>query len=229
LLGAVGKTISSLYLLVSIERAFLHPWQFALATVLGFGAVLVGAWKPADEAAKIHPVAALNVGLPMEQSISTNRGFPWFALACLLLAGGCSALALTTGPAPLAFAAAFFVLVACASLAPAATGGEQPPRGCVVKRAYTVEFGADNLRRTVHRNGITVAALSSAIAMAVGLLIMINSFRQTVGAWIEQGIVADLFIAPASNEIVGLGANVPPDVVAWLQARAEVAAGGRIS
>ena len=60
--------------------------------------------------------------------------------------------------------------------------------------------------------------------MMIGLTVMIFSFRQSVGAWVERGIVADLFIAPASNEIVGLGASVPPAALAWLRAQPEVAA-----
>ena len=58
--------------------------------------------------------------------------------------------------------------------------------------------------------------------MMVGLMVMIHSFRQSVDAWINRGIVADLFIAPASNETIGLSAFVPPAAIAWLRARPEV-------
>ena len=68
----------------------------------------------------------------------------------------------------------------------------------------------------------SVAALAAAIAMMVGLTVMIFSFRRTVSAWVEHGIVADLFIAPASNETIGLGAAVPEAALEWLRARPEV-------
>jgi putative ABC transport system permease protein len=64
-------------------------------------------------------------------------------------------------------------------------------------------IAANNLRRSVHRNAITVAALAAAIAMMTGLTVMIYSFRQSVDAWIHRGIVADLYISPASTETVG--------------------------
>ena len=48
------------------------------------------------------------------------------------------------------------------------------------------------------------------LAMTIGLMVMIFSFRTSVDAWIQHGIVADLFIAPASNEVIGLEAAVPP-------------------
>jgi putative ABC transport system permease protein len=85
-------------------------------------------------------------------------------------------------------------------------------------------LAAGHLCRSIHRNAVTVAALATAIAMTVGLMVMIFSFRSSVDAWIHHGIVADLFIAPASNEVIGLEASVPPAAIAWLQARAEVRA-----
>jgi putative ABC transport system permease protein len=53
-------------------------------------------------------------------------------------------------------------------------------------------------------------------------MVMIFSFRASVDAWIHRGIVADLFIAPASNEVIGLEAAVPPAAIAWLKGRPEV-------
>ena len=222
LLGAVAKTISSLYLLLSIDRSFVSPWQFAAAAVLGFAAVLVGAWAPANEAARIQPAAALSLGAHLEVGARRAERLPWESLACLVAVLVCSLLALTTGPSALAFGAAFFVLASVAFLTPLTTlrigkVAASWPRSPVLWR-----LGADNLHRSVQRNAVTVAALTAAIAMAIGLVVMIHSFRQTVSAWIEQGIVADLFIAPSSNEIVGLSASVPPATIGWLEARGEV-------
>ena len=53
---------------------------------------------------------------------------------------------------------------------------------------------------------------------------MVFSFRQTVSTWIEQTVVADLFVAPASNEIVGATSFLPPEIARWFEAREEVAA-----
>ncbi|MDQ3625358.1 MAG: FtsX-like permease family protein, partial [Verrucomicrobiota bacterium] len=66
------------------------------------------------------------------------------------------------------------------------------------------------------------AALAAAIAMMIGLTVMIFSFRRSLEAWINHGIVADLFIAPASNDVLGIAADVPPAAIDWLRARPEV-------
>jgi putative ABC transport system permease protein len=42
---------------------------------------------------------------------------------------------------------------------------------------------------------------------------MIYSFRSSVDEWIGRGIVADLFVAPAANEVIGLHSFVPPELV----------------
>src|SRR5205085_1232444 len=81
-----------------------------------------------------------------------------------------------------------------------------------------------HLRQSIHRNAVTVAALAAAIAMTIGLMVMIFSFRTSVDAWIHHGIVADLFVAPASNEVIGLEAAVPAAAIEWLRARPEVRA-----
>src|SRR4029434_3634061 len=68
-----------------------------------------------------------------------------------------------------------------------------------------------------HRNAVTIAALATAIAMMVGLTVMIHSFRQSLAAWIEQGVVADLVIAPASTVVIGLDSVILPEPIAWLR------------
>ncbi len=214
---AVERTVSSLYLLLNIDRQFLSPWQFIIAAALGVGAVLAGAWFPANEASRIDPVAALSSGAHAERSERMRWRWPWIAAGSLVLALIFAALALHTGPPVFAFVSAFFTLTGFAALAPSAI----PRLGGVFARIS--KLAADRLVRSSHRNSITAAALSTAIAMTVGLAVMIHSFRNTVDRWIAQSVVADLYIAPASNEIVGLAASVPASVLAWLRARPEVA------
>ena len=213
---AVEKTISSLYLLLSIDRQFLSPWQFFSAAALGVAAVISGAWFPADEAARIDPVAALSTGAHAERSEARRWRWRWLAATSLALALVAGVLALRTGPAMLAFVAAFFTLAGFAALAPEATSR----LGAASSRF--ARLTADRLCRSVHRHAVTVAALATAIAMTVGLAAMIYSFRETVDRWIGQSVVADLYIAPASNEVVGLAATVPGPVIEWLRRQAGV-------
>ena len=45
---------------------------------------------------------------------------------------------------------------------------------------------------------------------------MVFSFRQTVETWMNDTLIADLFIAPASNEIVGPSSFIPPAAAQFL-------------
>jgi putative ABC transport system permease protein len=217
MIGTVERTISSLYLLLSIERTSLSPWQFVFAAMFGLAAVIVGAWVPSAEASRVDPIGSLSFGAHAERS--QQRRFPWhiWAVGSLVLAIAGCALALRTGPPLLAFGGAFFVLAGFALCAPGSTSTFSRMAGRMAGGSHLLRLASDHLRRALQRNAVTTAALSTALAMTVGLIVMIHSFRESLGAWVEHGMVADLFIAPASNEVIGFSAIVPPEATAWLR------------
>jgi putative ABC transport system permease protein len=238
LVGKVAQTISSLYLLVSIQRFYLTPLIVGSGIFFGLGSVLAAAWFPAREGARIDPVRALNLGAVRDEAVRTAPRWFWLGMLALLLAVACSALALTAGPKWLGFASAFFVLLGFALLAPlvtrfAAAGVENAlriredratSRALDFPAAVWLRLASQNLVRSAHRNAATVAALMAAIAMTVGISVMIFAFRRTVETWIDQAIVADVFITPAANETLGNGAFMPPEAVAALEHHPDVAA-----
>jgi len=217
LTGSVARTVSSLYVLISIGRPDWAALPLASAAGLGIASVLAGAWIPADDAARADPVAALDHGARMDRF----RGGPigrWSLLGAALLcaAWACCAGALHGGGAWLSFAASFFVLVGFSFFAPgisAALG-----RAAALAPQTMFRLAAESLRRTIHRTGITVAALACAVAMMIGVSVMVFSFRSSVDAWIGRGIVADLYVAPAANEVIGLHSFIPPALVPALDA-----------
>lgn len=217
LTGAIAQTISAHYVLLSIERSFLDPWQFVVAAAFGIAAVLTGAWLPASDAARVDPVDALSLGAHAGRRVERATRWSRLAVAVLVAALLVAWSALSVAPPMAGFGAAFLVLCGFSLFAP----GAVRLFGNVAGRLHCGvlwRLAAENLRRSVHRNGVTVAALATAIAMMVGLSVMIFSFRETVNAWVRHGIVADLFITPSSNETIGLQAAVPPAAIAWLRA-----------
>ncbi|HEX4084159.1 MAG TPA: FtsX-like permease family protein [Chthoniobacteraceae bacterium] len=217
LTGSVARTVSSLYVLVSIGRPAWGQLPVFSAAALGIASVLAGAWVPANEAARADPVAALDHGARMER-FSGGHIVRWSLLGFALLAGagGCCMGALRGDGAWLSFAGCFLVLMGFAFFAPGAAA--ILGKAAALARHTMFRLAAENLGRTIHRSGITVAALACAVAMAIGVTVMIHSFRQSVEEWITRGIVADLFIAPASNEVIGLHDFVPADLPPALEA-----------
>jgi putative ABC transport system permease protein len=230
LVGAVSETISSLYVLVSVKQIALRPATFAVAWIIGVGSVIVSAWVPADAAAKQDPIAALHGGSRLERSV--NPSFAWLVagLSCVFLAALFSWLALSTGPRWLSFGAAFFVLAGFSFIVPRAMFHFSRVAGSLLRRfrprrrRANIEsaLAAANLSRALLRNSVTVAALAVAVAMTVGVSVMVFSFRKTVEAWINDTLIADLFVTPAANAVAGVGNFFPLPALEFLSKHPDV-------
>jgi putative ABC transport system permease protein len=228
----VAATISSLYVLVNVTAVRTPPWTFVAGGCIGLGSVVLAAWLPARAAARINTVRALEGPAAVQQVTQLSAG--WFCVGLVMLASAAvfSFLALSTGPAWLGFVAAFCVLAGFSFLVPAvaarfssaATSGLRIARQWRARFAIEAELAAGNLCRALMRNSVTIASLAAAVAMTVGVSVMVFSFRQTVGSWINQTLLADLFIAPASNELVGPSSFIPPEAVRFLEGQHGVAA-----
>jgi putative ABC transport system permease protein len=223
LVRAVSTTISSLYVLVSVRHLTLHPWVFALAAVIGLGSVLASAFFPAHAAAKQEPIEALHGGIRLERSVRPSIAWLISGVFCILAAALFSWLALSTGPRWLSFGAAFFVIAGFSFLVPRVMFHFSKAAGKFLrhfrprqrKPKIETEMAAANLSRALLRNAVTVAALAVAVAMVVGVSVMVFSFRKTVETWINDTLLADLFIAPAGNESGG-NSFFPADAIEFL-------------
>lgn len=224
LVGTVAETISSLYVLVQVREATLQPWTFALAWIIGLGSVVASAWFPAQAAAKEDPVEALHGGTRLERSVHPSPAWLIGGLLSVFLAAAFSFLALYPGPRWLGFGAALLVLAGFSFLVPRLVLHFSRGVGKLLRRLrphrrkarIETELAAANLSRALLRNSVTVAALALAVAMTVGVSVMVFSFRQTVEAWINETLIADLFITPSSNEVAGANSFVPPSALQFL-------------
>src|SRR5580704_8019602 len=221
LVGAVSKTITNLYVLTSIDHFYLPFWQIPLVLLTGMGSVLVGAFSPANAGANLPPLRALNMGVLIERSERPRNHWIVLSGGSLLAAFGASELALG-GYRCAGFAAAFFTLIGFCCLSPHLTHQFGTWTGRIFRYLLLPRLAARNLVRSLYRHAITIAALASALAMLVSISIMIYSFRKTVDRWLERRLVADLFVAPSANEIVGFENFVPEDFIRFLQSRPEV-------
>jgi putative ABC transport system permease protein len=232
MMGKVAETISSLYVLVHVRQIAFEPRMLALAGAIGLIAVLASAWLPARSAALMEPVRALRDTLTLEKSLNPSPAYLAAGVLAILFSVACSFVALTVGPPWLGFGAAFFVLMGFSFVVPALTShfsdGLRSMFRWLRRRGYPAllepELAAANLPRALLRNSVTIAAVAAAVAMTVGVAVMTFSFRQTVNTWIEEIMLADLFIAPASNEIVGPSSFIPPEVVRFVEGHPAVVA-----
>ncbi|HEY0370259.1 MAG TPA: FtsX-like permease family protein, partial [Chthoniobacterales bacterium] len=224
LVGTVSETISSLYVLLSVQHLTLNPTMFCSAAALGLASVLIAAWLPAAAAANMPPVHALRAGTIVGQSANLSPAWLRAGLVAIIVTAVLSLVALTSGPPWIAFGAAFFVLIGFSLAVPSLVRRFSHSVARRVRRPIETHLAAANLGRALVRNSVTIAALAAAVAMAIGVSVMVFSFRRTVEAWIDQTLVADLFVAPASNEVVGPRSFIPPQVISYFEQNPAVAA-----
>jgi putative ABC transport system permease protein len=226
LIGEVSETVSSLYVLVSVRSVAANFSDYFAATALGLGCATLAAFFPARTAALMSPVAALHPEIASEKNETVSLGWIGVGFLALLAAIGTGLAALRSGPAWLSFVAALLCLSGASCFAPWLVSALAAIMRARVGRvgAISLQLATIDFRRSLHRNSVTIAALASAVAMAVGVSIMIFSFRQTVIAWIEQTLVADIFITPAANEIAGPSSFLPPDAAAFFEHHPAVSA-----
>jgi putative ABC transport system permease protein len=223
LVSAVSETVTNLYVLTSIEHFYFPLWQLPLVLGAGIGSALVGGLIPAHAGATLPPLQALSVGNLVDRW--ERPRFHWLLLSVAGLAAAfiSSELALA-GYRVAGFAAAFFTLIGFCCLAPHITHGCGTWANRVFGALLLARLAARNLMRSLHRHAITVAALASALAMLVSVSTMIFSFRKAVDRWLERRLVADLFVAPSANEIIGFEDFVSEDLISFLRAVPEVEA-----
>ncbi len=221
----VARTVSALYLPVDAHGGWPTVVEAAAGVAAGLAAALVAAWIPARQAARLDPTRILHPGTAPEifrvrSGLLAGWGGVVLCLAFL------AALAALNGLSSLfGFAAAFLVLAGGSLVVPAAmhqaarVGRSLPLHG---SGGALLRLSLGQTLRAMHRTAPTAAALAAAAAMTVGIGVMIHSFRGSVVEWVGRTLAADLFIAPAANELVGLEHTLPSDAATWWSARTDV-------
>jgi len=209
LVGAVSQTITSLYILASIQTLFISPGAILASLTLCLGAVVLAAWFPAREAATISPVEALSIGHLEQQSARGTGRWLILGLGLLVLSALDAQVSLAYGPKWLSFGSALFALLGFAFFVPSLSRSFSywiKPRSVMAR----IAFG--HFAQSLHRTSMAIASLVVALAMVVGISTMIFSFRTTVQSWLNRSVQSDLVIGPAANLLIGNREMIRPEV-----------------
>jgi putative ABC transport system permease protein len=227
LVHIVSATITTLFVKVEVEKMILSPEEIIVSFVMTLAVSVIAAYIPARETARIAPREAMS---PETFERTRRIRAPRLALIGLALIG----LSLPTSMLPAVhetpaggYAAIFMIFVGFTMLAPGVLlllGRHSP----LVMRKVFGEPGhlaASYLAGAVSRTSIAVGALITAIALFIGVSIMVSSFRNTVRTWVEQNIVGDLFTRPDASEINQYQVWMAPEVVHYVQTHPSVQGG----
>ncbi|MCI0399302.1 MAG: ABC transporter permease [Chloroflexi bacterium] len=210
----VTQTINDFYFVVNVQSVTVPPGTLVKGLVIGLAAALLASAVPAWEAMSTAPQSSLRRSTLESKA---QRAMPWFALIfAVLAAAGLFFLWLPGVSLVFAFVGLLAVLIACAFLTPGLTVGLMglltPPAGRLF--GPLGRMALRDIVRSLSRTSVAIAALMVAVAVIVGVSIMIGSFRQTVAQWLNNTLQADVYLSPPALTASRIEGNLAPDVVA---------------
>ena len=223
----VSRTISDLYVPLASNGTFTSfdmqsVISVAQGVVVGMLVSMVGALGPSIDASRTVTTKALAPGDYETSEALRSRRYVWGSIA-LMIVGTLCAFGRPIGGLPLfGYAATLCLLGALALLAPVAIVALRPKhqRSRPTAPALTANLrrmAADHAARHPGRNAVTVSALMVGLAIMIGVVVMVRSFRETVEAWVNETVMADLIVAPPAwlhGKQAGQAARSLP--AAWL-------------
>ena len=223
LVQLVTRTITDLYFVLTVRELALTPVVLGKGLVLGLGASLLAALRPAWEATTTPPRVALQrSSLETRARQSAPRTM---LIGLLVLAAGLGGLWLSGTNLWLSFGSLFGVLLGCVLMTPLTTVG------CIRLLQPLLSAWGGTLGRlcgrsvvaSLSRTAVAIAALMVAVSVTVGVGIMVQSFRQTVVRWLESSLHADVYIAPPSLIARRSDATLDPALVRRLASAPDIA------
>ena len=203
LLYFVTQTINDLYYVLQVTQ--LH-WSYTVllkAFALGIGATLLSALIPALEAAYTRPAMALQRS---DLEIKIHRWSLWLVLpgllACLLVYFMLNIQhEEQTSSMIMGFTSVFILIAAFICLLPFISRYLLALFAIVMKRLFKLpgKIAVNNIIRSFSRSIVAIAALSISVSSALGIGIMVDSFRFTVDDWLSDYLKADYFISSQNN------------------------------
>ncbi|MCA8953766.1 MAG: ABC transporter permease [Planctomycetes bacterium] len=215
MLSPLVRTLNDHYATFAEPALEIDPWEIAFAALLGVVVTVVAALGPARAAARVSPrevlVTAASAG-------HASTGWRWWWSLPPALVGG--TLLATVGDRLLqGYLGMLGILIAAVALTPDAM--QLLLRGAGAMVAGLGPFARYVVRSTAAARGhlaLPVAAMVLAVSTTIGMAVLVASFRDSVGGWLDQVLPGDVYVSVPGG--VGEGGQViePAIVTALAQA-----------
>ncbi len=193
LLSLVSRSINDLYFRVTVTDVSVETLTVLKGLAAGIGASLIASAVPAIEATSYDP------RLAMSRSVLERRArsaLPLLAFAGVATMLGSAFLLAGSGRSLVAGLAAVFMLILGFSLcvpvfvrAAAQLSAGLAGRFVGAMARMSISGIAAGLSRTA----VAIVALAVAVSATIGVSLMVDSFRSSVGEWLEQTLQADIY------------------------------------
>jgi len=222
-IGAVGQSVSELYMRTSISEIAISSPNLAIGFVTGLVASLAAALFPALASTRITPVSAIRSTPYSEEGFLSGKrlkiaaiSFVLFAAALLLLYKAFSESPFFHNSAAM-FLATIFFLLGLSLATPAVLQGFL----AFFRKTISPRVGAAgrlaglNLQKNITRNAVAAAAIFYGISVFVSSSGILYSTKQSVLDWIDSYVRGDIIVT-SGHPIATTGAqNIPMPVEMW--------------
>jgi putative ABC transport system permease protein len=193
-LAAFGADLGAGYFRGIAPQLAVHPLEVVAFFLLGVAAALVATLGPAREAASVPAAAALKAG---DEAPLAARRQGWVALVLAVAAVGALWLPPLEGIALPGYTAIACLLLAAVFMAPTLSHlafDRLPTAGPAWLQIATAQ-----LRGTARRSTVSIAAVLVSFSLMVAMAIMVYSFRNSLDAWMQRILPADLYVRAGSS------------------------------
>ena len=215
----VSRTINDLYFTTTVRDTSLPLGSLFKGGLVGLAATVFTTVLPAWEAASVPPQAALSRS-GLESKTRNQVVVVAFAGLGLIVAGVVMFL-IPSASLILGFGGTLAVVVGFAMLSALLMVFLMRLVTPILRRIFGLlgQMAPRNVVNALSRTSVAVAALMVAVAVMVGMGVMISSFRNTVTIWLGQTLQGDIYIsAPsftANTPRVEIAPEVVQAVLAW--------------
>ncbi len=210
--GLVAQTISDLYFTINVQTVSVSTFTLAKGAFIGIAASVGTAIVPAYAATHTPPAGVMRRS---DQEQTAQRLVPAITLLAVVLnIIGVLLLQIPTQSIIVSFAALFAIVVGGAFLTPLALIGAMRLSLPVTDRLFGIlgRMAPRAVVRSLSRTSVAVAALTIAVSVIIGVSVMISSFRNTVGDWLETTLGSDIYISPPLLTANQATINVDPEI-----------------
>lgn len=197
----VAQSINDLYYVVNVTDVAVSLESLVRGFVAGVGATLLAAAVPALEAAFRRPRLALSRS---RLETGSKRMASRIALAGVLAVALGLVLIRVSGTALTGGLVAVFMLVfglsLCVPLAVRRISWFLAPAASRLG-GFRLGLAVSGTGASLSRTGVAIVALAVAVSATIGVSVMVESFRGSVAAWLDNTLRSDLYVGVARGTL----------------------------
>jgi putative ABC transport system permease protein len=215
--GLVTQTINDLFFVTTVRDIPIPLISLIKGNLLGVLATVVTAAFPAWEAVNIPPLSAISRS---DFESKTRKVIPWIGLiGVFIILIGTAFFSIPSNSLIYSFAGAFAIVIGLAMLTPLVTIWLMSVSTLITRKVWGAigRIAPREVVNSISRTSIAVAALMVAIAVTIGVSIMVNSFRHTVITWLDQILRGDIYISVPSANASQLDYPIDPEAISLLE------------